>query len=56
VYLNYPSSEEEFKALRRADIDFDPKRVGSKGSPLRYPANPVELRISDILSKTSIKV
>ena len=55
VELKYPNNEEEFKALRRNDIDFDLSRVGKTGTPLRYPANPVELRISDVLSKSCME-
>lgn len=51
VYLDYPKDEAEFATLRRKDLDFDPSRVGTRGTPLRYPANPVELRLSDLLRK-----
>lgn len=52
VKLYYPKDNDEFEALRRMDLTFDPERAGTEGSPLRYPANPLELRISNILSKS----
>lgn len=50
--MYYPKDEAELKSLRRNELEFDPTRVGTEGTPLRYPANPLELRISNILSKS----
>ncbi len=46
--LRYPGSQAEFDMLQRADIKFDPARVNTNGTPLRYPATEEEWRTANL--------
>ena len=49
--LRYPSGEQEFSLLKRADIKYEESRKGQIGSPLRYPSNEEEWKVANIEGK-----
>lgn len=48
IDLYYPANKAEFDKLNRTDIEFDSEKVGSKGTPLRYPSNSAESKLADL--------
>lgn len=48
VDLKYPATQVEFDLLGRKDIKFEKERIGTLGSPLRYPMNEEEWRMAKL--------
>ena len=51
VKLEYPATQAEFDLLQRADIKFNPARVGTAGTPLRPPATEDEWKMAKLEGK-----